>query len=423
MQPRRALRGVLLALALALAWAAPASAQSDRGGIPGPGDDREGYERSDYVSRSRDLTAESGRPARLFRFVEQAPLGLPPVPVPTDNPVTEAKIALGRKLFFDRRLSGNGTMSCAMCHVPEHGFTHNEMKTAVGIEGRTVRRNAPTIYNTAYLTRLFHDGREYALETQIWSPLLAGNEMGNRSVGELIRKISALPDYDGLFEQSFDRGPGMETIGQALASYERTLVSGESAFDRWYYGQQRDALSESARRGFALFTGRGRCVMCHTIGADSALFTDNAFHNTGVGYEATLKRPDATTTLPVAPGQQLTVNTAGFRSIGGLPPGDLGLYEVTGAPEDRWKYRTPSLRNVALTSPYMHDGSLATLEEVIRFYERGGIANELLDPLLEPLELSEQEAEDLVRFLRSLTGSNVNELVDDARAAPVGGVD
>ena len=177
------------------------------------------------------------RRADLTRRVLDPPLGLPQVPVPADNPLTEAKVALGRMLFYDRRLSLNNTMSCAMCHIPDQGFTNNALAAPAGIEGRSVRRNAPSLYNVAYQEHLFHDGRESSLETQVWSPLLARNEMGAPSVGRVLDKVRRLPDYQGLFERAFGRSAGMATIGQAIASYERTLISGNTPFDRWYYGR------------------------------------------------------------------------------------------------------------------------------------------------------------------------------------------
>src|SRR5262249_4921737 len=171
-------------------------------------------------------------------------LGLPPFTVPADNPITPEKVELGRKLFLDRRLSPNGTMSCAMCHLPEQGFTSNELATPVGIEGRTVRRNAPTLLNVAFQRHLFHDGRAVSLEAQIWEPLLAANEMGNRSVGDVLDRIRALADYGGLFEKIFDgQGVSAGRLGQALAAYERTLVAGNSRFDRWRYGRDSSALT------------------------------------------------------------------------------------------------------------------------------------------------------------------------------------
>ena len=402
--------------------AVPGRAAEDEGrGLAGAGDDKTGYQQSDYTTQSRSLAARSGRPADLLRLATTPQLGLPPVPVPRANPLTAAKVALGRKLFYDRRLSLNGTMSCAMCHIPEQGFTSNELATAVGIEGRTVRRNTPTVLNAAYLTRLFHDGREYTLEQQIWGPLLAGNEMANPSVGSVIRKLEELPDYRAPFQAAFGgRGPSMETVGEALASYQRTLLSGDSPFDRWYYGGDESALSEAAQRGFRLFTGRARCATCHTIGREHALFTDNALHNTGVGYRESMEREPRTRTVTVAPGVVLDIPSAVIDAVSKQAPGDLGLYEVTLNPDDRWKYRTPTLRNVALTAPYMHNGSLPTLEAVVQLYDAGGVPNEVLDPLIQPLRLDAAEIADLVAFLESLTGGGLDTLIADAFAAPVG---
>lgn len=386
----------------------------------GSGDNKSGYEAGDFVTRSIALAERSGRRTNLMAYGKRPPLGLPPVPTPSDNPLTPAKIELGRKLFFDRRLSLNNTFSCAMCHIPEQGFSSNEQSTAVGIEGRTVRRNAPTIFNVAYLKRLFHDGRENRLEQQVWGPLLASNEMGAPSIGYVVDKIKGLPDYAGLFEKAFKRGPTMETIGMALASYQRTLNAADSPFDRWYYGRKKDALSPEARLGFELFTGKAGCVQCHTIAADHALFTDQRMHNTGIGFRAAMTDEKAKQKIQAAPGVTLEVDADILAAVSELKPNDLGLYEITQDPGDRWKYRTPSLRNIALTAPYMHDGSLSTLEDVIEFYNRGGVPNENLDPLIKPLNLNKTEVRALVALLESLTGSNVPDIVSDAFTAPVG---
>ncbi len=350
-------------------------------------------------------------------------LGLPALPVPADNPQTHAGIKLGRKLFFDRRLSLNNTMSCAMCHLPDQGFSNNEMATAVGIEGRSVRRNAPTLYNVAYLKRLFHDGREYSLEQQIWGPLLANNELGNPSVGYLLEKLRSIPDYQGLFELTFGSPANMHTVGMALASYQRTLNSANSAFDRWYFGNQKSALNAEARAGFKVFTGKGRCSQCHSISERHALFTDNLLHNTGIGYRAAMQPVPKATRVQVAPGQFIVLDNAIIASVSGPPTNDLGLYEITQSPQDRWKYRTPGLRNIALTAPYMHDGSLTTLEQVVAFYNLGGFPNENQDSRIKPLNLSGEEKNALVVFLRSLTGSNVETLVAEALASKIGDPD
>lgn len=389
--------------------------------LQGPGDDKAGYESVDYQTRAQSLERRKGISAELWSAEFTPPLGLPAITTPAGNPLTQEKIALGRALFFDRRLSHNNTFSCAMCHVPEQGFASNELATAVGIEGRSVRRNSPTIYNVAYLERLFHDGRESSLEQQIWGPLLARNEMGNLSVGLVIEQISAIAEYPEQFDRAFpDQSISMETIGKALASYERVLVSANSAFDRWYYGGEKDAMNAEQQAGFRLFSGKAGCLACHLVGKEWALFTDNRMHNTGIGYERSMSKTPASTRVQIAPGESIMVRGDVVADASEPRLSDLGLYEITENPDDRWKYRTPSLRNVALTAPYMHDGSLSTLEDVISFYNRGGVKNELLDPLVRPLGLTPEETSQLLSFLNALTGDNVDRLVADAFTVPVG---
>ena len=389
----------------------------------GPGDVKEGYESADYRTRSRSLLDRRGVRLDLIRFAQQPPLGLPPVPVPADNPLTRAKIELGRKLFFDRRLSINDTLSCAACHIPEQGFTNNELRTPVGVEGRSVLRNSPTLYNVAYQEHLFLDGREFSLENQVWQPMTAHNEMAAPSIGYVIRKIRRMRDYAGLFERAFGgRGPDILTVGQALASYQRTLLAADSPFDRWYFGGRSDAVDESVKRGFALFAGKARCVVCHRVGDDHALFIDHRFHNTGLGYEASVgENQTGTTRVQLAPGVFAEISAEAVDAVTQQRlPNDLGLYRVTEGPNDRWKFRTQTLRNIALTAPYMHNGQLDTLREVIDFYDRGGVPNDLLSPLIRPLNLTEEEKEDLEAFLHALTGNNVPDIVADAFAAPIG---
>ena len=392
----------------------------------GPGDVKEGYASSDYKTRSRSLLKRRGVKKDLIRFAQNPPLGLPPVPIPAENPLTRTKIDLGRKLFFDRRLSINDTFACATCHIPEQGFTNNEMRTAVGVEGRSVLRNSPTLYNVAYLTRLFLDGREISLENQIWQPMTSHNEMAAPSIGWIINKLRRMRDYDGLFEKAFDgEGPNILTVGQALASYQRTLLAANSPFDRWYFGNQTDAVDESAKRGFGVFSGKGQCIVCHTMQKEHALFTDQKFHNTGLGYMISFSKGsrDApkTTRVQLAPGVFVDVSNEKIKAVSQQKlPNDLGLYRVTENPNDRWRFRTQSLRNVALTAPYMHNGKFDTLREVIDFYDQGGIPNELLSPFISPLNLSEQEKQDLEAFLLSLTGRTIPEIVADAFAAPIG---
>lgn len=398
--------------------------QRDVSGKPvlhGAGDYKRGYEGANYVTRALSLQERTGKKADLMKYIDEPPLGLPAIPSPARNEITEAKVQLGRQLFYDRRLSHNNTFSCAMCHIPEQGFSSNELATAVGIEGRTVRRNTPSIYNVAYAKLLFHDGRENKLEQQIWGPLLAHNEMGNPSVGRVVDKIKSIAVYRKQFESVFaGQALDMNSIGEAIASYERALISGNSAFDRWYFGKEASAMSPDAIGGYKLFTSKARCVGCHSIEKTHALFTDNKLHNTGIGYLYSMQKEPQSRKVLIAPGTWITVDSAAIADAAEAKPNDLGYYEISGDPNDRWKYRTPTLRNVALSAPYMHDGSLSTLREVVEFYNNGGVANELLDPLLQPLKLSAGEVDQLLAFLDVLTGDNVDELISDAFAAPVG---
>jgi len=354
--------------------------------------------------------------------LEHPPLGLPPVPLPDNTTPTVAMIRLGRKLFLDRRLSRNGTLSCAMCHVPEQGFAVNESRTAVGMEGRTLRRNAPTLLNVAYAAPFFHDGREPDLELQPFDVFIHPDEMAAPSLGALVAKVSALSDYPPLFAAAFEASPTVAGIGGAIAAWMRTLLAAGSPFDRWRYGGEDRALTPAARRGFTIFTGRGGCVDCHRIGETQALFTDHRFHDTGIAwYGAAVARADqGPVIVPLAPGVEAPLDRAAVRSVGDPPVNDLGRYEVTGDPVDRWRIKTPMLRNVALTAPYMHDGSLSTLREVVALYNRGGHPHDGLDPALRPLGLGRGDIDALVAFLESLTSPGVADLVHDARSEAVG---
>ncbi len=387
------------------------------------GDYKENYD-ADYITQSKSLNDRNvnKQGIDLLIYSQQKQLGLPALKTPADNPLTHAKISLGRKLFYDRRLSLNNTFSCASCHVPEQGFTSNELATSVGIEGRIVRRNAPSLYNVGYLDMLFHDGRENSLELQVWSPLLARNEMANPSFSMLLEKIKNTDNYLEEFITVFNQEPDIVNVGQALASYQRTLIAGNSRFDKWYYGKQEDALTQSEKNGFKLFTGKAGCNTCHLIQADYALLTDQKLHNTGTGYAKSMQVEPEFTPVQVAPGVTLQVKTWLINQVGAAIESDVGRYEVTEAPDDRWKFKTPSLRNVALSAPYMHNGSMLTLQQVVQFYNKGGAKNDLLSSLIRPLELADDEVLALVAFMQSLTSSHVNQLVEDAFAAPIGDI-
>jgi cytochrome c peroxidase len=378
--------------------------------VIGHGDDRAGYETVEYRSQSAPLRPRGERLDLTTRLV-RTPLGLPPY---EGEVPTAAMVDLGRRLFFDRRLSANGTLSCGMCHVPEQAFTQRELATPVGFQGLPVKRNAPALFNVAYRPRLFFDGREPSLELQIWSPLLAANEMANPSMGGVIERIAAIDTYAAEFRSVFGTPPDVMNVGRAIAAYERGLVSADSPFDRWHFGGDTDAVTEDAKRGFARFLTLG-CNGCHLVGERHAHFTDDGYHDTGIGYAAAMAKA-APRRVPLAPGVSIEIP---------VPPGtptanDLGRYHATLDPADRWRFRTPSLRNVALTAPYMHDGSLATLDAVLDHYAGGGAPHEGQDPRIVPFPLEPSVRAELNAFLQSLTGSDVEALAADARSVEIG---
>ena len=277
------------------------------------------------------------------------PLGLPPLPIQPDEP---SVAALGKKLFFERRLSINDTMSCGMCHIEAQAFTSNDLATSVGMEGKSLRRNAPSLFNVAYAKQLFHDGRENSLETQAWSPILAHDEIAAPSVGWTLAKLRTLPEYPALFEEIFPgRGITMDSLGAAIAAYERSLLSGNSRFDRWRFGGEADALTANERNGFELFTGKADCSSCHQLGADSALFTDGKFHDTGLGYATTMGLEPDSFDVRLAAGDITRQHKKDVESITSPTANDLGRFEVTRDPKDRWAFKTPGLRDVAQNPP------------------------------------------------------------------------
>lgn len=339
-------------------------------------------------------------------------LGLPPDAAPAAAP---DRIALGRRLFMDRRLSPNDTMSCAMCHVPEQGFTVNELATAVGLEGRSLKRNAPTLLNAGLPRTLFHDGRSPSLEHQVWGPLLARDEMGNGTRAAAVRRVARISGYRQQFRRAFPgRGLTPDTLAAALAAYERSLVAADSPFDRFRYGGEPAALTPAALRGVVLFEGRAGCASCHRIERDHASFTDHEFHDTGVSALARARRHQGHT-VQLAPGQFTTLSHEDVVAAFGDDSADDGRKEHTGRLEDRDRFKTPSLRNVALTAPYMHDGSLATLEAVVDHYAGGGSGRPGQDPRIRPLGLTPAEKADLVAFLHALTSPHVVTLARQAR--------
>jgi cytochrome c peroxidase len=299
-------------------------------------------------------------PAKLA--LDVIPLGLGARDVPRDNPLTEARVRLGRALFFDPILSGDYTVACASCHQPAHGFTSG-VASPRGIRGQRTRRKAPTLFNRAYGTSFFWDGRETTLEAQALRPIEDPTEMGAK-LPDVLQRLRANKHYRNRFQKAFDDGVTAANLGKALASFERVLLRGDSRVDHFRENADHGILTPGERHGLWLYESKARCWRCHR----GSNFSDEQFHNTGVAWGK----------------------------------GDWGRWTITKEDADRGKFKTPTLRGVALTAPYMHDGSLPTLEDVVEFYNRGGGANPNLDPVLGPLGLSKTEVRDLVAFLKAL---------------------
>ncbi len=331
------------------------------------------------------------------------PLGLPEVPVPSDNPQSELKVALGKRLYNDKRFSADGTVSCETCHSPDKAFT-DHLRVSKGIKGQEGTRNAPTVINAAYYTTQFWDGRVPSLEEQSKGPFINPVEHGLKDFAPILATIRADRQYREMFMKVFDAAPAditIDHVAKAIAAFERTVISGDSPFDRYLYGKDRDAMSEAAIRGLEVFRVKGRCVDCHTIGQTSAIFTDNRFHNIGVGFsqisENLMDIVDAYRARQESE-HEMDVTILTSRNIS-----ELGRFAITLDPSDIGRFKTPSLRNIAVTGPYMHDGSMDTLEEVVEFYNEGGEDNPMLDGGIRPLRLTEQEKADLVEFMKALT--------------------
>ena len=305
-----------------------------------------------------------------------APLGLPPVPIPMHNPETAEGVALGRKLFYERKLSRDNTLACASCHNPLLGFTDGQ-KHSTGVGGKIGTRNAPTVINAAYFPSLFWDGRAASLEDQADKPIANPIEMG-QGHAVWVTKLDADSAYKAAFQKTF--GPGPATVGKvtkALAAFERTVISGNSPFDRYQFGGDKKGAQPGghSRAGDFHEIRRGAIARPATRSTQKfALFSDGKFHNIGVG-----------------------VNGEGELT-------DLGRYNETKVESDKGAFKTPTLRNVTETAPYMHDGSLKTLKSVVDFYAGGGNSNPYLDKEIKEIKLSGKERADLVEFLQSLTG-------------------
>lgn len=306
----------------------------------------------------------------------ELPVGLPPVEFPPGSPPTEAVIELGRRLFYDKNLSLDGSIACSSCHNPRYGFSDNK-PIAIGLGGRKGTRNSPTLFNVGYGKAFGWAGRAAGLEDASRNPLLHVAEMG-QTEAELEKRLNDNSIYRNLFERAFGPGPiSVQKVVRAMAIFQRLMLSGNSLFDKYMYLGNTKALSQGALRGLALFEKRGNCVVCHQIGKEFAIFTDGQFHNLGVG-----------------------VNAKGELA-------DLGRYEVTRQEADKGAFKTPTLRNILQTRPYMHDGSLQSLSDVVEFYNAGGRPNRYQSKLIRPLNLTPDEKLDLLAFLESLGGEPV----------------
>ncbi len=289
------------------------------------------------------------------------------VVIPADNPLTNEKIELGRLLFFDKRLSQDNTIACASCHLAKFGFTDGK-PVSTGIRGQKGGRSAPTSINRVFSSAQFWDGRAATLEAQSVGPFTNPIEHGFANYDVMRAKMMKLAGYRKLFKQVFDEDITIDNVGRAIASFQRTVLSGNSPADRFDQGQEAGAISAAAQHGLLLFREKARCTKCHS----GFNFTDEKFHNLGLGWDDNKV--------------------------------DLGRYMVTKIAEDIGAFKTPTLREIARSAPYTHDGRFKTLEEVVNFYNQGGVKNPHQDPLIIPLELTDEEKRDLVQFLHTLNG-------------------
>lgn len=355
------------------------------------------------------MLGATGAIAAMMVSLQAAPLGLPEVPVPADNPLSAKKIELGDVLYHDPRFSADGKVSCSTCHDRAKTFTDN-LRVSKGFKGRTGTRNAPTVINAAYNRTQFWDGRSPDLEDQAKQPPVNPVEGGLHSHDAMVKMVKEDAFYTQAFKEAFGVKAQQITIDhivKAIASFERTIVSGDSPFDRYWFGGDESALSDRQKRGFKVFMEQGRCVSCHTVSQTHALFTNHGFHNIGVGFKKIGGREEAVARdflKLIRSGKSVDEAVLADVKIS-----ELGRFAVTSDLTDMGAFKTPTLRNIEKTFPYMHDGSLKTLEEVVIFYNEGGRLSpkdpesSFLDGGIRPLGLSDKQMADLVAFLKALT--------------------
>jgi cytochrome c peroxidase len=343
--------------------------------------------------------------------------------IPPGNPMTRAKVALGQALYFDKRLSADGTISCATCHDPANAFTDHTV-IAIGASSKVGTRNAPTILNAMFSDQLFWDGRVGSLEEQAKQPMTTPFEMGMSANDEVVARVGSIPEYRRIFQRVFgSEGITIDTIVRAIAAYERTLLSGNSPFDRFIAGDT-NAITAAQKRGWEVFKGKAKCIECHSFSVASPFFTDFKFHNTGIASNdmnfeqltglarqiaesETIRsiKPIKVTNDPPVSVRQTQGASALLAHAHGFT--ELGRYLVTKQPRDIGAFKTPTLRDIELTTPYMHNGSQKTLIDVVRFYNRGGNATANLDERMHALNLNDEEINALVEFMRTLTSDDV----------------
>jgi len=349
------------------------------------------------LARPKSLD-QVGLPAELTRAA-----------IPPDNPRTPAKIALGEKLFFDGRLSADGTVACSSCHDPIRAFTDGR-HTSIGINGAMGQRNAPTILNALYNKTQFWDGRATTLEEQAALPIINPIEMGQPSMDAAVAGIAAIEEYQQAFRQVFGRAPNSSDLVRAIASYERTQVSFDSPFDHFIAGDK-NAIDDSAKRGWDLFNTKALCDKCHALTEekrDVTTFTDNDFHNIGIG----ILRHNV---VPLARQAEQLINSGHTEAVDRAAVATnfsaLGRFLITKKEADIAAFKTPDIRNILVTGPYFHDGSQETLWDVMDHYNKGdGLKDPYLDEDIQPLALTEPEIDDLVAFLASLTSPQYGEV-------------
>jgi cytochrome c peroxidase len=379
-------------LAASLAWSLAAAANSSTEAPQGK-----------HGDASAEQQLAGLRKLKLPRDVTKVPAGLDPVVwaamVPQDNKMTADRVELGRKLYFDTRLSPDKSVSCATCHDVTRGFT-DQRAVPEGIHGQFGKRNAPTTLNAALLQTFFWDGRAPSLDHQATMPILNPVEMGMPDEATALKAVRDVPEYEEAFQKAYGRQPTYADVGRAIAAFERTLIFVDSPFRRFVNGNAA-AISAEARAGWELFNGKARCVACHPMNPSNPLGSDNRFHNVGVSARHQNFEGLAQKSL------KALAEGASEQKLDELAVGtdlsELGRFMVTHNRSEIGSFRTPQILNIGITGPYMHDGSMATLWDVMDHYNKGGEANPFLDGGIEPLALTEEEIDQLVAFLFTLT--------------------